>query len=298
VLRFVLVAAVVLASAASARADATTPRIVVHGRTAKATSEIALQHLEGVDSALVRVDAGYVLTLGQVEGTKLGTVVADKLSGALVVAPAGTPACDGVAHAAVWTAALTDGTQTVATLILAADSTPAQLLVCLAGTQLASVKLLLTRAALAPPAKAEQARWEALFSLTGGEPVTSVATLGLPVKLTLRGAYDRRKHQIALSGILLEAGAAPPARRRIVVLTGKTQARLSPIGATGTRPDGSWRGTITNARATLYVQAQAIVSDADTTGSGCTSLVFAAPCVSATAAGYTVTTAIARIQVP
>ncbi|MDX6514546.1 MAG: hypothetical protein QOH73_212 [Gaiellaceae bacterium] len=284
----------------------TEPRLVVHGRTAKAASEVILRHVGAASTALVLVPGGYTLTLGQPAGATVGAASADQLidggtrtlSGAVTTAPPGTLACDGVAHAATWSVALGDGTQTLVTLTVAADSAPAQLLVCLSGSQVDRLTLQLAATVLVPPAQPARPVWEALVSLADGSQVASVATLALPAKLTLRATYQRIKHLIAVSGVVLEAGAAAPTSRRVVVSIGKQASTLTTIGATRTKPDGSWRGVITNVKRTLYVQAQAIVPEADTTATACTPPTLTAPCVSATSAGYTASSAVVRVAVP
>jgi hypothetical protein len=296
------VAAVVLAPAAHGASN--DPRLVVHGRTEKAASEIVLRHVSSVSSALVLVPAGYTLTLAQAPGTALGSASADVLvdgvpktvTGMVAVAPEGTPSCDGLPHAAVWTLALGDGTQTLATLTLAADTQPMQLSACLAGTQIDRLTLQLAASVLAPPTQPGHPVWEALLSLADGSQVASVATLALPAKLTLKASYQRAKHLVAVAGTVLEAGAAAP-QRRVVVSIGSRPTTLTTIGATRSHDDGTWRGVITNVRRTLYVQAQVVVAEADTTATGCTPPTLTAPCVSATTAGYRATSAAVRVVV-
>ena len=304
----VLVAVALLSagSAAAAGADAgAAPGLVVHGRTAKTASELLLQHVAAVDTAAVHVDASYALTLGQAPGTVLGSATAQQLTdtgsraltGTVTVAPPDATSCDGVTHAAIWSIALGDGTQTFATVTVAADPTPAQLFVCLGAQRIDSLVLHLAATVLTPPKLAAHPVWEALFSLAGGDQVASVATLAVPDTLTLHGTYQRYKHAIALAGMLREAGAAPAGQRRIVVSVGASQSALAPIGGTGSHPDGSWHGTITNAKHTLFVRAQVTVRDADTTATACAPPTFIAPCGSATAAGYTATSATIRVPV-
>jgi hypothetical protein len=305
--RVAFVAALALLGTGSAAgADATpAPRLVVHGHSAKAASEIALEHLTGVDTALVRIDASYALALGQAPGTVLGSASAQQLvdasshalNGPVSVAPPDATACDGAAHAAIWSIALGDGTQTVATVTVGVDPAPAQLVLCLGGTQLDSVALHLAATVLTPPKTPAHPVWEALFSLPGGDQLASVATLALPERITIRGAYQRYKHAIALAGTLREAGVAPAVARRVVVSVGTSGSALAPIGSTGSYPDGSWRGTLTNAKHTLYVRAQVVVRDADTTATACAPPTFVAPCGSATAAGYVATSQTIRVQV-
>jgi hypothetical protein len=301
-LALLAVAAVVVAPAA--HGASTEPRLVVHGRTGHAPSEIVLRHIASLSSALVLVPAEYTLTVGQAPGTPVANVSADVLvdgtpktvAGVLAVAPDGTPSCDGAPHAATWTVALGDTTQTLVTLTLEADSQPVQLIACLAGSGVDRLTLQLTSTVLTPPAHPAHPVWEALLSLADGSQVASVATLALPSKLTLRASYQRPKHLVSLSGTVLEAGVAA-AQRRVVVSIGSRASTLTTIGATKSHDDGTWRGVITNVRRTLFVQAQVVVPETDTTASACAPPTLTAPCVSATAAGYTATSATVRVAV-
>jgi hypothetical protein len=300
-----MLAALVLLLAPPGQAAVDSPRLVVHTKTAKAPGEIVLRQVAGFDRALVRLAAGSTLTLGQAPGGALGTVAAErvsggavqKLSGPLVAAAPETAVCDGAAHTAVWTAALSDGAQVVATLVLAADAAPAQILVCLAGAELADAKLQLLPAVLTPPTQPGRAMWEALFSFPNGEQVASAATLALPAKLTQRAAFNRFKRTVTLTGLLQEAGAAPPVSRRVIVLVGAGARALKPLGSTSTRPTGAWSGVITNVKRTLFVQARVTVQDVDVTATACATPSFAAPCVSATEGGFTATTGVLRVTV-
>jgi hypothetical protein len=293
-----------LAAPAAHAADAT-PRLVVHGRVGKVPSEIVLRHVGALASARILVPAAYTLTLGQAPGATLGSAGADQLtdagtrplSGVVAVAPEGTLACDGASHAAVWTIQLADAQQVQATVLVAADPAPASLVVCLGGTGVDRLTLQLGATTLSPPGQAARPVWEALLTAPDGTDRSSVATLVIPAKVTLKGVFQRFKHQIAVSGKVLEAGAPAPVGRRVVVSIGNKATTLTAIGATRTHADGTWRGVITNVRRTLFVRAQAILPEEDTTASACTPPTLTAPCVSATAAGYSVTSGTARIVV-
>jgi hypothetical protein len=293
-----------LAAPAAHGADAL-PRLVVLGRIGKVPSQIVLRNVGATSSVRVLVPAGYALTLGQAAGTAVGSGSADQatdagtrtIGGVVSVAPDGTAVCDGAAHAAVWSLALVEAKAVVATVVVAADSAPASLLVCTGGTGVTRLTLQLGAAALAPPTQPARPVWEALLSYPDGSQAASVATLAIPAKLSLKASFQRFKHAIALSGRLLEAGAAGPGGRRVVVSIGTQPSTLTSLGATRTKPDATWRGVITNVKRTLYVQAQAISPELDTTGSACTPPTLTAPCVSATVAGYTAVSAIVKVVV-
>jgi hypothetical protein len=293
-----------LAAPAAHGADAP-PRLVVNGRVGKVPSEIVLRHVGGLASSRIVVPGGYTLTLGQAPGTTLGSASADRadggasraLSGVVAVAPEGTLACDGSSHTAVWTIQLADAQAVQATVLVAADAAPATLLVCIAGTGVERLTLQLAGATLTPPAQAARPVWEALFTTPDGSDAAGVATLVIPAKVTLKGVFQRFKHQISVSGKVLEANAAAPVGRRVVVSIGNKPTTLTTIGATRTHADGSWRGVITNVRRTLYVRAQAVFPEQDTTATGCSPPTLTAPCVSATAAGYSASSGTAKVVV-
>jgi hypothetical protein len=292
-------------AAPAARAADAQPRLVVNGRVGKTPSEIVLRHVGTLSSARVLVPSAYTLVLGQPSGATLGSAAADQasgggthaLTGPVAVAPEGTLACDGSSHAAVWTIQLADAQAVQATVLVAADEAPASLLVCLAGTGVDRLTLQLAATTLTPPSKAARPVWEALFTAPDGTDRSGVATLVIPAKVTLKGAFQRFKHQIAVSGKVLEAGGPAPVGRRVVVSIGNKPTTLTTIGATRTHADGTWRGVITNVRRTLYVRAQAVFPEEDTTATACTPPTLTAPCVSATAAGYSVTSGTARVVV-
>src|SRR4051812_26238662 len=292
-------------AAPAAHAADVQPRLVVHGRVAKVPSEIVLRHVGTLASARVLVPAAYGLTLGQPPGTTLGAASADRsadgatqsVSGPVAVAPEGTLACDGLPHTAVWTVQLAAAGAVQATVVVAADAAPAALLVCLAGTGVDRLTLQLAATTLVPPLKAARPVWEALFTAPDGMDRSSVATLVIPAKVTLKGVYQRFKHQISVSGAVLEADGTAPAGRRVVVSIGSKPTTLTTIGATRTHADGSWRGVVTNVRRTLYVRAQAVFPEEDTTATACAPPTLTAPCVSATTAGYSVTSGTAKIVV-
>ena len=280
------------------------PQLVVHGRTARATSEIVLRHVATVSSALVLVPAGYTLTLGQPEGTPLGSASADLLvdgvaklvTGTPTVAPAGTPSCDGAvtrrdldALARRRDADARDAHPRGGHGARAGPRVPRRVQVDRLTLQLAST-------VLAPPTQPARPVWEALISQADGSQVASVATLVLPAKLTLRATYQPAKHLIALSGTVLEGGAAA-AQRRVVVSVGAKASTLTTIGATRSHDDGTWRGVITNVKRTLFVQAQVVVPETNTTATACTPPTLTAPCVSATRRATRATSAAVRVAV-
>jgi hypothetical protein len=293
----------VLVAAPAARSDDPAPRLVVLGRVGHVPSQIVLRDVAATSSVRILIPAGYTLTLGQAPGGPRGpasatTTTGEVLGGMVVVAPDGAAACDGAPHTAIWTLPLANATQVVTTVTIAADSSPSSLLVCTGGTNIARLVLQLSPVTLAPPTAPSHPVWEALISYPDGSQAASVSTLAIPTAVTLKGSYQRTKHQIAVSGRVLEGGAPAPAGRRVVVSIGNGPTTLTTLGATRTRANGTWLGVVTNVRKTLYVQAQVVVPEQDTTATACTPPTLTAPCVSATVAGYTATSSTVKIVVP
>ena len=217
-----------LAAPAAHAADAQ-PRLVVNGRVGKVPSEIVLRH---VADALLRArprPVGVHAELGQAAGATLGAAAADQIvrqrarersTGPVAVAPEGTLACDGPSHAAVWTIAArrrdADGRRRVARR----------------GRPGAGAAPRLPRRHRGRPADAAARRddpdaaGDSRAPGLGGAPlgaptarsVASVATLAIPAKVTLKGALQRFKHQIARVGDGARGGrpgARRTARRRL-----------------------------------------------------------------------------------
>jgi hypothetical protein len=234
--------AVASTAGATSQAIAYKPRLVVSSNGPANRSETRFATYAGPNSwATAEVDlyiaSSYKPTLGQVPGTKIGSVSGGALdrgltapftSGIVTVADPATYAnnsCDSAAHSAIWLATLTSSTTTfkfpIFVRTLAHQST--ELHWCFARTDpnLAWIAFDLLGVFRAPPSGS--ALWDARFSpldpQTGaelaGDHVSSLVTVKLPQIIRLSLIYSRRTHVYRLTGSTTENGTGARGSTRL-----------------------------------------------------------------------------------
>ena len=280
----------------------------------------------------IYVPQGYTGTLGQAAGTQLGTIDASIIASAISptqplplkgVITADDPAkyvanpCSPGTHEAVWLLRLqAAGTELAVPGYVDTVTAPTEaplgkfkLQFCLPspyipqsaggaqlGAKLVSATLHLSNL-FALPTQNGSYGWTAVttpYTVGTGTPnaagtVQARAFVQLPAQLTLKAKVKKKRATLSGALRLNNAGLAGV---RVSLLAGSSRTKLRAAGSATTRAGGafSFRKTV---RRTTYFRARATVA---TRSASCTGGVPGIPCVSATANGFTVQSAIVRVR--
>lgn len=223
------------------------------------------------------------------------------VSGPLVPAPAGTEACGAAGHEAVWMLELG-----VASVPVAADAlSPGEeesaygsyrLEFCPPpGLALRALELRLD-GVFAAPAGAGAYTWRVV--LDPGDPAAAVearSTELLPVRLTLRGSYDRRGRVAVLKGALT-AGGRSLVGAPLVVRAGARATALVRSGSARTDASGRFRAERSIVRDTVFRVTATVPERSDP--DGCDAPIVPGGCVAATLSPVSVRSDPAAVRVP
>jgi hypothetical protein len=329
-------AAFALAFAGSALASFT-PKLVVSQSGTKTTIHVTIAKADDATLKLtIYAPSAAPSTLGQAPGTQIGTVSAQvnakaispdailPLTGVVQVADgtaaplaaAATQCTQTATHAATWVLVLSAAGQTLQVPAWIDPTTgsetafgSAKLTVCLpspdipqsAGGAAFGAKLLdvnFTVDGIFGTSSAPIAIWPAVFTpyVPGSatpNPAGTVLALGIEAHPTFTfAAKAGTKGKVTFSGKVSAAGIAAPGAS-IVISEGSKKLASTKTGATG-----AYAASARLKKGTHTVRAKVTAADTDVTAQGCAAAPAGAPkCVSATAAGVTLSSRSLKIKV-
>jgi hypothetical protein len=272
----------------------------------------------GVPAAMlsVLVPRGFSAAIAQQPGTTIGQGSAQldtggavsQAKGSLVALEPAAPVCGASGHAAVWRLSLgAAGELLVAIDAVAATDPDAgyasyRLGVCPAeGTLIESLELRLD-GILENPDTAGAFVWHVVATPAGqdgapdpGAAVESRSTQLVPVRVTLRGVYDRAAGRATLSGLVTAAGETV-AGARVRFNAGRPGASLVPSGSATSGSQGRYRKRQLVRRTTVFQASVDVPVQSDP--AGCPAPIAPGGCESATFAPLTATSARATVRVP
>jgi hypothetical protein len=314
-----------------------TPRLVVSQAGAQTTIHLSIPKADDATLKLtIYAPAAAPATLGQAPGTQIGTVTAQvnakaispdailPLTGVVQVADGtaaplailATQCTQTTTHAATWLLVLTAAGQTLNVPAWVDPTSGAEtafgagkLQVCLpspdvpqaAGGAAFGAKLLdvkFTVSGIFGASTAPIATWPSVFTpyLPGGatpNPAGTVLALAIQAQPTFAfTAKAATKGRAAFSGKISAAGVGASGAS-VVILEGSKKLASTKTGATG-----SFSASAKLKKGTHTVRAKATAADRDVTAQGCAVAPPGAPkCVSATAAGGTLSSSAVKVKV-
>ena len=331
-----VVAATALGLTGSALASYT-PKLAVSQSGAKTTIHVTIPKADDATLKLtIFAPSAAPATLGQAPGTQIGTVTALvnakaispdailPLTGVVQVADGtaaplallATQCTQTTTHAATWLLVLTAAGQTLNVPAWVDPTSGAEtafgagkIQVCLpspdvpqaAGGAAFGAKLLDVKFAvngIFGASAAPIATWPSVFTpyLPGGatpNPAGTVLALAIQAQPTFAfSAKAGKKSRVAFSGRISAAGIGA-AGTSVVILEGSKKLASTTAGATG-----SFSASAKLKKGTHTVRAKATAPDTDVTAQGCAAAPPGAPtCVSATAAGVTLSSSAVKVKV-
>jgi hypothetical protein len=334
ILKLAVFACVVLTALALAGSAFATQKLEVSQSGTSLTIKVSQAQTDPQPAKItIYVPTGYVINTDAAPGSKIGTTQGEvfardlniplPLAGDVVVAPPSTnaPGCATGTHLAVWILDLTVAGQHVQLPVHVDPTTGPEssigaykMVICLGpadvpagtpgrspnGAQLLSATFTTSGVFTVPQAPAV---WKTITTpYTAGSPAPNAAgtvetrsVIG-PGSITLRAKVNKKTRRVTLSGVVRQAGVAVSGAA--VRITANNRAVRN--GTVRTKASGAFTLTLrktTRRVVTTFFQARVTAAARDITSTGCASPTQPpVPCVSATAGGFTATSAKIRVR--
>ena len=279
---------------------------VLHARGA---TSIAIRPPVSATSLLVFVPRGFGASVDGSAGTRVGSGSATLQTGGSAAEASGDltvagedAACGSNGHETVWRLSLGEGGELLVGVDAVEEPDPAaayasyRLEVCPPTDALIAALELRLDDVFTTPDTAGGYAWRAVTTPSGpASGVESRSTQYLPVRIMLKGAFDRVSGRATLSGILTAAGSSV-AGARIRFLAGHSGTSLGAAGSATTGSQGRFRLRRALLRTTVFEASAALPVRDDP--AGCPEPIAPGGCTSATIAGASATSKRVTVRVP
>jgi L,D-transpeptidase catalytic domain/Putative peptidoglycan binding domain len=266
---------------------------------------------------VVYVPLGFTVNLGQAPGTALGTASATLDSrgtavtaeGSVLVADSAVAACGSTGHQAVWRLSLAGAPSEVLLAVdgiapgdPAADYASHRLGLCAGDGVLVRQLELRIEGVFANPSAADSYAWRAVATpadpagaLIPSGAVESRSTQFFPVRLTLRGSFDRADGEARLTGTV-SAGGSALAGARIAIAAGRAGSSLVRAGSATTGDAGRFEEQRRIVEATVFEASVDMPTRNDP--AGCPAPIAPAGCSGATLGAFHSVSERVTVRVP